>query len=66
MKFPPFLHSHLRLTLLGPPPNRVFFKALSINPLLSGQETFRCRWNSLFISDQRVKLEDLRSVVKVM
>jgi len=25
MKFPPFLHSHLRLTLLGTPPNRVFF-----------------------------------------
>ena len=24
MKFPPFLHSHLRLTLLGTPPNRVF------------------------------------------
>ena len=25
MKFPPFLHSHHRLTLLGTPPNRVFF-----------------------------------------
>jgi hypothetical protein len=29
MKFPPFLHSHLRLTLLGTPPNRVFFKPYS-------------------------------------
>jgi hypothetical protein len=29
MKFPPFLHSHLRLTLLGTPPNRVF---LCTNP----------------------------------
>jgi len=25
MKFPPFLHSHLRVTLLGTPPNRVYF-----------------------------------------
>jgi hypothetical protein len=33
MKFPPFLHSHLRLTLLGTPPNRVFFiDQLSVKP----------------------------------
>lgn len=35
MKFPPFLHSHLRLTLLGTPPNRVFFRgrAMKNKPL---------------------------------
>ena len=34
MKFPPFLHSHLRLTLLGTPPDRVFlYKYHWSNPL---------------------------------
>ncbi len=37
MKFPPFLHSHLRLTLLGTPPNRVFlFKGIDPPPAKPG------------------------------
>ena len=43
MKFPPFLHSHLRLTLLGTPPNRVF----------SWQKSAFYFWHlSLFLFDQ--------------
>ena len=67
MKFPPFLHSHLRLTLLGTPPNRVFLliNAL-VKPLFIRHEPFCCQRNSLYFSCQPINLEDLKSVANRM
>ena len=44
MKFPPFLHSHLRLTLLGTPPNRVFFVWSEIGTIWRTLPLFWCLW----------------------
>ena len=66
MKFPPFLHSHLRLTLLGTPPNRVFFLSLICQTANIKAEEVSLSVDSISLSCQSVKPENLRSVAKMM
>ena len=65
MKFPPFLHSHLRLTLLGTPPNRVFFKTITINPPSAKPGIVSMAAKFTVLNRRTTIFEDLRSVVEV-
>jgi len=54
MKFPPFLHSHLRLTLLGTPPNRVFYCRRVLYGWFAGSG-YRERHNQVDIRDASIR-----------
>ena len=58
MKFPPFLHSHLRLTLLGTPPNRVFLGRLGkIGPYLQNQSVISLTYTHPVWTVSKIKSE---------
>ena len=58
MKFPPFLHSHLRLTLLGTPPNRVFLYRQVPNTRIKGSHPASKNWQSAIWIGRKENLKE--------